>query len=484
VPIYPLVDLAAKLRRSPERFEVLAARLPVGVYETDAKGDFVYVNEHWCTLSGLDRDSALGRSWAGVVHPEDLARVQAEWGRSRADGRDFHLDYRYMRPDGSPVWIWSRAVEMFDADGEIIGYLGTCGSTAVSPTVDRALEEAEKRFANAFEHAPIGMALVSLEGGFLRVNKALPEIVGYDSETLLGLTFQDITHPDDLATDLALVRELLDGKRRSYQMQKRYVRADGEHAWVLLSVSLVRSDAGEPLYFVSQIEDVTERRRSEDALMEAEDRFRSAFEEAPIGMAMTTVDGHYLRVNRAMCQITGYARDALEGTDFRAIIHPDDLAGNERGYADVVSGRADHYRTERRYIHADGRVVPVDLSCTVVRDSDGEPVHLLTQAAVPGRPRLAHRAVQPPPLRGGAHPRAGRRPALREPAGGARDRPRRLQVHQRLARPLDRRRADRASRRGAARPAAQDGRPRPSRRRRVRRRAAPSRRAHRACGGR
>jgi diguanylate cyclase (GGDEF)-like protein/PAS domain S-box-containing protein len=261
----------------------------------------------------------------------------------------------------------------------VTGYLGTCSDTLVSPTVDKALEEAEERFANAFDHAPIGMALVGLDGSFLRVNQALPEIVGRDEEDLLALTFQDITHPDDLDADLELVRQVIAGERRSYRMEKRYVRADGEYAWVHLSVSLVRDEAGEPLYFVSQIEDVTERRRSEDALIEAEDRFRSAFEEAPIGMAMTAVDGRFLRVNRAMCEITGYSREALESTDYRAIGHPDDLARHEKAFADMVAGRTPHHRTEKRYIHADGHVVPVDLSGTVVRDSDGVPVHVLIQ---------------------------------------------------------------------------------------------------------
>ena len=85
-----------------------------------------------------------------------------------------------MRADGSVVWIWCRAVELRDEGGEVAGYLGTCSDTVVSPTVDRALEEAESRFANAFEEAPIGMALVGLDGSFLRVNRALPEIVGYE----------------------------------------------------------------------------------------------------------------------------------------------------------------------------------------------------------------------------------------------------------------------------------------------------------------
>jgi diguanylate cyclase (GGDEF)-like protein/PAS domain S-box-containing protein len=380
------VDQLSKTRRglsallpSRKHFDVLAQELPIGVYELDVEARFVFVNERWSELTGVDPERAVGERWGSVVHPEDLDRVSNEWFRSQAEDRPFSLEFRYVRADGSVVWIWCRAVELRDEGGEVTGYVGTCSDTVVSPTMDRALEEAEERFANAFEEAPIGMALVGVDGAFLRVNRALSEIVGYEADELLDLTFQNITHPDDLEADLQLVREVLEGKRRTYRMEKRYVRADGAVCWVLLSVSLVRDDAGEPLYFVSQIEDITERRRAEDALLEAEDRFRSAFEAAPIGMAMNSVDGSFLRVNRAMCEITGYSREQLEATTYRSITHPDDLARNERGYQEIIAGQASHYRTEKRYIHSDGHVVPVDLSATVVRDGEGEPVHVLTQ---------------------------------------------------------------------------------------------------------
>jgi diguanylate cyclase (GGDEF)-like protein/PAS domain S-box-containing protein len=369
----------AALRPSRKRFDILAEHLPIGVYETDLTGRFIYVNAHWCELTGIDRESAEGESWASVVHPEDLERVIGEWRRSRADERDFSLEYRYVRPDGKASWVWCRAVELVDDSGEVTGYLGTCSDTQVSPTVDRALEEAENRFANAFDEAPIGMALVGLDGSFLRVNRALPELVGYDAEELLALTFQDITHPDDLEADLELLRQVLAGERRNYRMEKRYVRPNDTEVWVNLSVSVVRDESGEPLYFVSQIEDVTERRHHQDALREAEDRFRSAFDEAPIGMAMNSLDGRFLRVNKAMSEITGYSREQLEATTYRSITHPDDLARNEAGIGEVIEGRATHYRTEKRYLHSDGHVVPVDLSSTVVRDGEGKPIHVLTQ---------------------------------------------------------------------------------------------------------
>ena len=141
------------------------------------------MNERWSELTGLDAESAVGASWASVVHPEDLERVVDRVAPQPAPrSAPFSLEYRYVRPDGSAAWIWCRAVELRDERGEVTGYLGTCSDTVVSPTVDRALEEAEERFANAFEEAPIGMALVGLDGNFLRVNRALPEIVGYDAE--------------------------------------------------------------------------------------------------------------------------------------------------------------------------------------------------------------------------------------------------------------------------------------------------------------
>lgn len=116
------------------------------------------------------------------------------------------------------------------------------------------LAEAEDRFRCLFDHAPIGMALVSAEGRFLKVNRALCRLIGYPETSLLRTCFQDLTHPDDLDSDVRLAAELLAGRRASYQMDKRYRHAAGHVIWARLSVSLVRDTVGEPLYFVSQIE--------------------------------------------------------------------------------------------------------------------------------------------------------------------------------------------------------------------------------------
>lgn len=133
-----------------------------------------------------------------------------------------------------------------------------------------ALRESEERFTNAFEYAAIGMALVSPNGHWLKVNQATCLFLGYASAELMAMTFQEITHPDDLDTDLALVRQMLAGEIRTYQMEKRYFHKQGHTVWALLSVSLVRDPHQKPLYFISQIENITERKQSEAALRQSE----------------------------------------------------------------------------------------------------------------------------------------------------------------------------------------------------------------------
>ena len=145
------------------------------------------------------------------------------------------------------------------------------------------LAVSEERFRNAFDFAGTGMSLVGLDGAWLRVNRALCESLGYTEAELLATTFQELTHPDDLATDLSHVRELLEGRRRFYQMEKRYLHRQGQVVWIRLTASLVRDAAGAPMHFVSQIEDVTERKRLEEDLARARDeavaasRFKSEF---------------------------------------------------------------------------------------------------------------------------------------------------------------------------------------------------------------
>ena len=163
-----------------------------------------------------------------------------------------------------------------DGQGTVIGASMIARDMSERNRANAALRESDERFRGAFNSASIGMALVALDGRFLQVNSALAAIVGYSEEQLLTRTFQEITHPDDLGADLDLVERLRAGELRSFQLEKRYFHAEGHEVWVLMDVSVVRDLAAVPLYFVSQIQDITHRRESEMLLREAKEEAEHA----------------------------------------------------------------------------------------------------------------------------------------------------------------------------------------------------------------
>ena len=132
----------------------------------------------------------------------------------------------------------------------------------------RALREQLARNELTFAHAPIGQAIVELDGSWRQVNSALLQMLEYDEADLLAMTFQDITHPEDLDLDLGLLQQTLDGEITSYQMEKRYFTRTGRTVWALLSVALVRDEDDQPLYFISQILDITAHKKQVQALQD------------------------------------------------------------------------------------------------------------------------------------------------------------------------------------------------------------------------
>lgn len=128
----------------------------------------------------------------------------------------------------------------------------------------------DKLFQSAFKFASIGMAIVSTTGQWLMVNASLRSMLGYSEEEFSKITFQKITHPDDLERDLKSVELMLRGEMQTYQMEKRYIHRNGTIVWGLLSVSLIKNDDGEPLYFISQIQDITQLKKAEKQIAETE----------------------------------------------------------------------------------------------------------------------------------------------------------------------------------------------------------------------
>ena len=246
--------------------------------------------------------------------------------------------------------------------------------------VAAALEESQLRFNSAFEYAAIGMALVSLEGAWLDVNNSLGKLVGYTAQELKTKTFQDITHPDDLATDLAYLRQMLKGERLTYQMEKRYFHKQGHIVWVSLSVSLVHNSEGKPLYFVSQIQDISARKQAEEALLQSEATNRAVFEQAGIGINQADPEtGIYIRANQRFCELLDYTNDELRQLTYQEVTHPEDRDRNIEQIHQVLGGTRKSFTQEKRYIRKDGTYVWVEITVSrICSDQD----HIISYLAI------------------------------------------------------------------------------------------------------
>lgn len=208
---------------------------------------------------GMSREALEGHTLSEVLPPETADLIEGEWRRvlaGHAGSIDFPYAGRIFQHELAPVTV----------DGEIVAGMGFVQDVTDARAAQRALADSDERQRLLLEHAPIGMAVVGLDGRFLQVNPALCRMLGHREDDLLRLTFQEITHPDDLDADLTALHQLIDGTIDSFESEKRYVTADGTVLWVLLSVALVRDVDGSPLHFVSQILDISERKRQHDAL--------------------------------------------------------------------------------------------------------------------------------------------------------------------------------------------------------------------------
>jgi PAS domain S-box-containing protein len=163
--------------------------------------------------------------------------------------------------DGSERLIEARG-DFLVRDGERVAMIWVLRDVTERRAAESALRESEERFRSSFDHAPIGMALVALDGRYMQVNRALCELLGYTEEELLGKSSQDIVHPDDLAGALELRERLYAGEIDTYQLEKRYLHKDGHVVWILLTGSVVHN-RGLPQYSITQILDITDRRHLE-----------------------------------------------------------------------------------------------------------------------------------------------------------------------------------------------------------------------------
>lgn len=266
-----VLERTHKLEKASSELEAVLESAADAIYTISATGEILRVNEAAGRMFGYAPQTMIGMSVLDLS-PEDgreAARQRlkraAESGVAAFIGNAL-AEREMIRSTGERFTVQTTAGDVQGETPADIQFTLITRDITIQVDAEKRLRVAEERFRSAFDGAPIGMALTAMDGSWLRVNRSLSEIVGYPEDALIKMSWQRITHPDDLGTDEENLRQLAAGEIKSYAREKRYLHADGHIVWVSLSVSIVRSPDGAPLYFIAQMEDVTERRELIDAL--------------------------------------------------------------------------------------------------------------------------------------------------------------------------------------------------------------------------
>jgi two-component system, cell cycle sensor histidine kinase and response regulator CckA len=261
------------LRRSQSALLEAQRLARVGNWESDGPSGKVIWSDELYRIYG--RDPALGPAdlpeMAQYFTPESWARLSVAKERTLAHGTPYECDAEVVRTDGTRAWVTSRGETIRNDKGEIIGLRGTTQDITERKQAENALRQSEEQFRAMFELASIGMAQADPRTGhFVRVNQKMCAITGYSEAEMFQIRVPEITHPEDRAKDWEAFQAVVRGEAPDYRMEKRYVRKDGKIAWVNVNMTVIRDADGQPTRTIATIEDVSDRKRLEEQLREAQ----------------------------------------------------------------------------------------------------------------------------------------------------------------------------------------------------------------------
>jgi len=371
-----LVQAQSSLRESEEKYRNLFNSMTEGfaLHEIicDAEGKpydyrFLDVNPAFERLTGLKREEAIARTERRLFPDDDPKRIEI-YGAVALTGQPVHFEtYSKVLDKHYDVYTHSPAPGRF-------------ASFFVDITrrkqMDAALRESEENYRTIVETANEGIWVVDSETLTTYVNRRMAEMLGYSPEEMMGKKSSEFMDEESKARLGLLLERRRQGINESYEI--KFLRKNGSPLWTITSASPLRDKEGKFAGSLGMLADITERKQVEEALHESEERFRSAFEDSAIAMALTALDGRLLNVNSAFCQMLMFSDSELIGHRFIEFTHPDDLDVNRAGMDALVSGISSTFQMEKRYIRKDGRIIWVDMSTASVRNAEGKPLYLVT----------------------------------------------------------------------------------------------------------
>ena len=364
------LEVESTLQDSEARYRLLYDNNPTMYFTLSPDGTVVSVNQFGATHLGYEPDELIGQSVLKVFQPEEHAAVLGQLTVCAANPlKVFQWEIQKVRKDGSTLWVKERAQTVIDHTGQILS-LVVCEDITERRLTEDYMRESEERWRALFEHAGVGIAQLSVNGQFLRVNPRLCETLGYSSKTMLQRRCHNFVHPDDLSVTQAHLNELLAGKRPSFSMETRWQRSDDVWLWVEMTVSLVRDATSTPAYFIAVVQNIDDRKRAEAGLARTTRLLQTLVHESPLPIVSLDLDARVTSWNHAAAKLFGWTEEEVLGRELPYV--PDDEAASaddlwEKGLRGEVHGPI-----ELRRRHKDGRLLDLLLWPVFVRSEIGD----------------------------------------------------------------------------------------------------------------
>ncbi|QHI69604.1 PAS domain S-box protein [Tichowtungia aerotolerans] len=344
---------AEELKASEARFQIAADAANIGVWERDLVTKRLIWDKRMFELYGTDSVvEDASELWKKSIHPDDFESVQAISDRAEKGETELSCEFRIILPNQKVRYLRGIGKMLRDEKNNPSRMIGINYDITEQREAKQALIKSEARFRSLFEMAAVGMSEVSPDGHWIGVNKKLCEITGYSKEEMLNLSFQQITHPDDLDEDLRLIQKLLNEELSTYSMQKRYIRKDNSVIWIDLTVSLIRNPDGTPDRLISIASDISDRKNSELELKKSREFLQSTLDGMTAHIALLDESGKILLVNKAWRKFAAQnglnESAACEGANYLTACDngSEQIQTFSQGLQDVLAGRSTSFELE------------------------------------------------------------------------------------------------------------------------------------------
>ena len=368
------------VRESETRFKELADLLPQTVFEFDEQGKFTFVNRNAFPMFGFSPDDIeKGLKVLQAIVPEDRDRARENVQKALSKTKAEASEYTFIRKNGStfPAIVYSSPVLK---DNKPVGLRGIVIDITDRKQVEEALRESEKRYRILADNAGDLIFTLDMSLRFTYVSPSVSQLLGYTPEEVTDQGVGEVLAPDSaevvfkaFAEEMAREASGANDPSRERVMELKLVGKDKTTVWGEVKMSFLREPDGRPTGVLGVSRDITERKRTQEALRQSEERLRALFDHAAAGMALVDTDGYVLAMNQANCRFLGYSQEEIVGMHFADFVHPEDQDADAALYESLLQGQRDSYVMDKRYVRRHGEIVWGRLSVSLVRGQNRQP---------------------------------------------------------------------------------------------------------------